>query len=72
MVTGKNNMFLQEELIQTMEIGFKASGKATCEKRKSLEVKREMKVVSNQKGNFSRKNTECKSFNLYLNYLIIR
>lgn len=36
----KTTCFGQEESIKTMEIGFKASGKAICEKRKSLEVER--------------------------------
>jgi hypothetical protein len=36
----KTTCFLQEEPNHTMEIGFKASGKVICEKRKSPEVKK--------------------------------
>lgn len=54
-----------EESTQIMNTGFKTSVKAISEKRKLLEVKRDESY--NEKGKFSWKNTECKSFDLYLN-----
>lgn len=49
-----------EESTQIMNTGFNTSVKAIREKRKLLEVERDESC--NEKGKFSWKNTECKSF----------